>query len=632
MYKNITEFDIFGNGSQNTLGNGLTENTAYSNKSGQMLLKTIAKNNSNIMNIDYSAYDGFGNLRAVDITTGNIGNQHSFSETYDYDALHRLESNAVNGITTINYSYDAVGNLLSKSDYATQYDYENGATGGPNAVKRIHRSGSWKTFAYDARGNMAQGDGLTSASYNAMDKPTQIVKDGKTLNFTYGPQHMRFKQVNGSVTTFYSDKLYEEEVTGTKTTWRAYIDDIAVISQTTNEGATIRYTHRDRLGSARVFTDHNGQVEAERNYDPFGKPRLASGGLKLFGNSKLNDLMDAKTNRGFTDHEHLDSVELIHMNGRVYDYSLGRFMSVDPVIQSPTNSQSINPYSYIMNNPLSGTDPTGYTSCDADDPENCQEVAEELGKDEKADITQRQSVAGSRIKRNVKVGTMTGNGNGTVNVQIGNMSATADIGAPASNNKGANSTNQNDDAQKSLIVGITGGGGHKSGAGPDLLNLAEQYKDDDGVDVQTFEWDDSKAARKAIINFRKDNPEGRVVLMGYSLGGRAAVNIANNLGKKDISIDSLVTFDAYSFVGSSHKLRYNSVKQALNFYQQNPTDRSWGISPAGASNPYPGSVINSKHINVINHNYTGDSRGINHINIIDYAIRDYGGQINDHIK
>ncbi|CAH9067617.1 hypothetical protein PSECIP111854_04153 [Pseudoalteromonas sp. CIP111854] len=48
------------------------------------------------------------------------------------------------------------------------------------------------------------------------------------------------------------------------------------------------------------------------------------------------------------------------MNGRVYDYNLGRFMSVDPVIQSPTNSQSINPYSYIMNNPLAGVDPSGY--------------------------------------------------------------------------------------------------------------------------------------------------------------------------------------------------------------------------------------------------------------------------------
>jgi hypothetical protein len=50
------------------------------------------------------------------------------------------------------------------------------------------------------------------------------------------------------------------------------------------------------------------------------------------------------------------------MNGRVYDYRLGRFLSVDPIISNPANSQSINPYSYIGNNPLSGVDPTGYNS------------------------------------------------------------------------------------------------------------------------------------------------------------------------------------------------------------------------------------------------------------------------------
>jgi hypothetical protein len=44
----------------------------------------------------------------------------------------------------------------------------------------------------------------------------------------------------------------------------------------------------------------------------------------------------------------------------VYDYSLGRLLSVDPIISNPANSQSINPYSYIGNNPLSGVDPTGY--------------------------------------------------------------------------------------------------------------------------------------------------------------------------------------------------------------------------------------------------------------------------------
>jgi len=53
---------------------------------------------------------------------------------------------------------------------------------------------------------------------------------------------------------------------------------------------------------------------------------------------------------------------LIHMNGRAYDPELGRFLSVDPFIQFPDNSQSLNPYTYVMNNPLSGTDPTGYVS------------------------------------------------------------------------------------------------------------------------------------------------------------------------------------------------------------------------------------------------------------------------------
>ncbi|MFT5520805.1 MAG: hypothetical protein ACI9IA_001402 [Enterobacterales bacterium] len=62
------------------------------------------------------------------------------------------------------------------------------------------------------------------------------------------------------------------------------------------------------------------------------------------------------------------------MNGRVYDYNLGRFLSVDPFIQDPGNSQSMNPYSYIMNNPLSGTDPSGYESCKVE--ANCNKPKE----------------------------------------------------------------------------------------------------------------------------------------------------------------------------------------------------------------------------------------------------------------
>ncbi len=51
------------------------------------------------------------------------------------------------------------------------------------------------------------------------------------------------------------------------------------------------------------------------------------------------------------------------MNGRVYDYNLGRFMSVDPLMMNFEDTQGVNPYSYIRNNPLAGVDPSGYAEC-----------------------------------------------------------------------------------------------------------------------------------------------------------------------------------------------------------------------------------------------------------------------------
>ncbi|MBN2542664.1 hypothetical protein JXI42_07330, partial [bacterium] len=64
-------------------------------------------------------------------------------------------------------------------------------------------------------------------------------------------------------------------------------------------------------------------------------------------------------NRGFNGHEHLDRLELINMNGRLYDPLVGRFLSPDNFVQSPENSQSFNRYSYCLNNPLIYTDPDG---------------------------------------------------------------------------------------------------------------------------------------------------------------------------------------------------------------------------------------------------------------------------------
>jgi hypothetical protein len=87
------------------------------------------------------------------------------------------------------------------------------------------------------------------------------------------------------------------------------------------------------------------------------------------------------------------------MNGRVYDPKVGRFLSVDPVFQFPENTQSLNPYTYVLNSALSFSDPTGFT-CDGEDDNGCKEKtkarenseardkrAEQKAKDRGASIT-----------------------------------------------------------------------------------------------------------------------------------------------------------------------------------------------------------------------------------------------------
>src|SRR5690606_974320 len=64
--------------------------------------------------------------------------------------------------------------------------------------------------------------------------------------------------------------------------------------------------------------------------------------------------------RGYTGHEMVDEMGIIHMNGRIYDAKLARFLQADPFIQAATNTQNYNRYSYVLNNPLNMTDPSGF--------------------------------------------------------------------------------------------------------------------------------------------------------------------------------------------------------------------------------------------------------------------------------
>ncbi|MDO6477295.1 Ig-like domain-containing protein [Alteromonas sp. 1_MG-2023] len=361
VYQHIQSMDQFLNVTASQLGNGVQEDAYYLPETGLADHIRAKKGNSWLHHMNYSAgYDNFGNLiESMNVITGMTMN-------YEYDSLHRLEGNTISGWGSserISYSYDAVGNLLSKSDYAGTYRYGNanrsaGGNAGSNAVRQIVKGNSTVNFLYDNMGNMTSGDGV-SLAYNAYRQPVRIVRNGTTFDFTYDANLERVKEVRNGIITYEIDKVFEKSSDGS---WSLYIADIAVLKYSNSDGHSIFYRHKDRLGSALTFTDENGNVSGRRAFDPFGKPRAENGSsLSVPRLTFLND-SDQGGRRGFTDHRHLDEAQLIHMNGRVYDYNLGRFLSVDPFIQDPTNSQSINPYSYIMNNPLMGTDPSGYVS------------------------------------------------------------------------------------------------------------------------------------------------------------------------------------------------------------------------------------------------------------------------------
>jgi RHS repeat-associated protein len=115
----------------------------------------------------------------------------------------------------------------------------------------------------------------------------------------------------------------------------------------------IYYICRDYLGSINVVTDANGAIVQEMAYDPWGRLRNPHT-HQLYENEPTLFL-----GRGFTGHEHLQWYGLINMNARLYDPLVGRFLSPDPYVQDPTNTQNYNRYSYVLNNPLKYTDPTG---------------------------------------------------------------------------------------------------------------------------------------------------------------------------------------------------------------------------------------------------------------------------------
>lgn len=354
--------DARGNITQSTLGNGVVTNSSYQPDTGRISTIQAQGNGVTVQNHSYT-FSAMGNLtQREDIAS-------AVTQHFCYDTMNRLRvtsPTACSAGTPSNTTYDALGNILTHSNGLGAYSYGNNA--GPHAVTGV----GTKTYLYDANGNLKQSnDGFgeeKKVHYSAFNKPTYFQRgavmgglDHSTL-IDYGPHKSRVKreESNGKVTR-YVGGVYETNEHNGELEQVHYIGDFAlfVLKSGATASADTVYQHRDHIGSIVARTTSTlsiiDDVESMAN-DPWGNREDGYWGNTKSGTSFVPNY----TARGFTDHEHLDGVGFIHMNGRVYDPEIGRFLSPDPMVQAPNNTQSYNRYSYVMNNPLSFTDPTGY--------------------------------------------------------------------------------------------------------------------------------------------------------------------------------------------------------------------------------------------------------------------------------
>ena len=271
------------------------------------------------------------------------------------------------------FAYDTTDRLTRWGNATHQYDErgritENSAIGTYEYTRNGYQQ--QKLTTNEAGETHLEKHPLPIIRYNAFKAPEQIyVKDKERISYEYNVFGERSHCYYGNAEVekakrpmlkHYSHDGSVEIVcnkTDNSTKFILYLGGDAysapAILISDGEAQKLYYLHRDYLGSIVMLTDEDGNIAERRHFDPWGQVVKVEDGVgKVLQGLTLLD-------RGFTAHEHLQTVGLIHMNGRLYDPALHRFLQPDNFVQDPFNTQNFNRYGYCLNNPLVYVDQNG---------------------------------------------------------------------------------------------------------------------------------------------------------------------------------------------------------------------------------------------------------------------------------
>lgn len=331
------------------LGNQLEINNVYDGY-GYLKTKSVKKNTTELFKLTNTFDVKRGNLMN---RTNGLFNRH---ETFSYDELDRLTSFTNKAGIQETQVYDNRGRI--ESNNVGDYDYTGGTS---YQLASIDLNAEAQAY-YILRPEQ-------QVLYNAFKSPVWIKEQGKeNIYFEYNANNQRSTMYYGNEATDKAQSSFRRhysadgamEITYDTATGKAdfvtYIGGDAYSAIVIAKGETTQhyfYLHRDYLGSILAITNTSGSIVEKRHFDAWGN-------LVFVKDGQNNDLAKLTfLDRGYTGHEHLQGVALIHMNGRLYDPVVKRFLAPDNFVQDPTNTQNFNRYGYVLNNPLKYTDESG---------------------------------------------------------------------------------------------------------------------------------------------------------------------------------------------------------------------------------------------------------------------------------
>lgn len=325
------------------------------------------------------AYDPAGNVTKVANAPTASGSQQDV-QCYSYDGLRRLTEAwtpasgncaaapsvpSLGGAAPywLSWTFDQLGNRLTQTRHATAgntvdtYTYPSPGQPRPHAPTLVQTSGpggsSSRAYGYDTAGHTTARDhnGATQTlAWNPEGRVDTITgAAGTDAGFIYTADGERLVRRQGSTVTVYLPAGVElEHNTGTGTTtarrYYTFAGRTVVVRNGTgldNTSALISDHHETAQLSVRAST---GQI-IRRYMDPYGNPR---------GPQPLGWVGD----HGFLDKPTDTMTGLTHIGAREYDPLIGRFISVDPIMDL-ADPQQWHGYAYANNNPVTWSDPTG---------------------------------------------------------------------------------------------------------------------------------------------------------------------------------------------------------------------------------------------------------------------------------